>query len=132
MRPIVGCTLLLAVLASIACHTMKPVSLEQLDVLKPNRVWVTNPDQSMVVVSRPQVVGDTVVGYVDGTYEQLPSAGLKQVTVQTLSPARTAMLVGGIAAGLGVFFVAISEDVGPHAVYPIGNCDKHPTDPGCL
>ena len=76
MRPIVGCTLLLAVLSSAACNTMKPVSLEQLNALKPDRAWVTDTDQSVVVVSGPHTVGETLVGYVNGKYEELSSAGL--------------------------------------------------------
>jgi hypothetical protein len=129
MRSIMGCTLLLAALLSAACHTMKPVSLEQLTALKPDRAWVTDADQSVVVVSRPQVVGDTLVGYVKGTYEQLPSAGLKQVIVQRSAPTRTALLATGIALGLGVaFFVTrSSEPRVDHAYARV--CPGHPVTP---
>jgi hypothetical protein len=128
MRPIVGWTLLLAALTSAACHTMKPVSLEQLTTLKPDRAWVTDADQSIVVVSRPQVVGDTLVGYVNGQYEQLPSADLKLVTVQTLAPTRTALLAVGIAAGLGGVLIAMAGNNG-EVRYWGSPCPIHPVTP---
>jgi hypothetical protein len=132
MRSIVSCTLLLSLLANTACRTTKPVSLEQLNALKPERAWVTNQDQSVVVVSSPQVVGDTLVGYVAVRYERVPSAGLKQVTVRTVAPARTALLAIGIAAAFAAAFLAVSPGSGGRANYGgIGDCDKDPTNPAC-
>jgi hypothetical protein len=129
MRAALVCTLLFAALASTACHTMKPVSLEQLNALKPDRVWVTNADQSVVVMSGPQLVGDTLVGYVDGTYERLPSAEFTQVTVERLAATRSALLGTGIAVGLAVAFFATrsSEPSSPHAI--AWYCPGHPVTP---
>jgi hypothetical protein len=127
--------LLLSALASTACGTTKSVSLEQLNALKPDRAWVTSGDQSVVLVLYPHVVGDTLVGYLDGQEGQLPTAGVRQVTVRTVAPARTALLTAGIAAGLGAAFLAVravhsNEQV---ARVPDGDwdCNKHPTDPAC-
>jgi hypothetical protein len=132
MRPILGCTLFLAVLSSVACHTMKPVSLEQINLLKPDRAWVTDVDQSVVVVSRPQVVGGALAGYVNGTYATLPSAGLKQVSVQRSAPTRTAMLAVGIAATFGGAFFAIAGGGSKGQEATIGWCVKYPENPGCV
>ena len=132
MRPILGCALLVAALASAACKTMKPVTMDQLNAIKPDRAWVTESDQSVVLMSGPQVVGDTLVGYVGGQYQELPSAGLKQVVIQRPAPARTALLALGVAAGLGGFVVAIAG--GGQAALPnasAGDCDKHPDQVGC-
>jgi hypothetical protein len=125
--------MLLAALTSTACRTMKPVSLEQLNVLKPDRVWVTDADRPVVVVSGPHVVGDTLVGFVNGNYEQLPNAGLKRVTAQTLAPTRTALLAVGLATALGAaVLLKIADDRVPQSLaIPPGDCDKHPTDPAC-
>ena len=132
MHRVVGAALFLAALASAACKTMKSVTLDQLAVLKPDRAWVTAGDQSVLLIFEPKVVGDTVIGYVGRQREKLPSAGFKQVRVQTSAPARTALLAIGLTAGLGGFLVAISG--GGLSKYPAagsGDCDKHPDDPGC-
>lgn len=135
MRSIVGCTLLVAALASAACRTMKPVSLEQLSALSPDRAWVTHADDAVVVVFVPQVVGDTLAGYVNGQLTQLPRADLKQVTVRRPAPMRTALLVVGVAAGVGGLLAALSGSGNTQLPTAIsgqpGDCDKHPDDPIC-
>jgi hypothetical protein len=113
---------------------MKPVPLDQLVALKPNRVWVTEADQSVVVVTGPiNVLGDTLVGYVAGTYTEMPSSTLKQFVVQRPATTRTALLVSAIAVGIGGFVYAIAGSAGggtlPNAL--AGDCDKHPEAPGC-
>jgi hypothetical protein len=131
MRPTMTCALLLAALSSAACKTMKPVTLDQLNAMKPDRAWVTASDQSVVLVSGPQVVGDTLVGYVNGTYEEMPSAQLKQVVVQRPANGRTALLASVIAVGLGGFVVAITGSGGNGGRTQTDFCDKHPEDPTC-
>ena len=131
MRTILVGTLLLAALSSAACKTMKPVTLDQLNAMKPNRAWVTSTDQSVVLVSGPQVVGDTLVGYVNGTYEEMPSAQLKQVVVQRPASTRTALLVATIAVGMGGFIYAITGSGGNGGRTQSDFCDKHPEDPSC-
>jgi hypothetical protein len=134
MRLIVGCALLLGALASAACQTMKPVTLEQLVALKPNRVWVTEADQSVVIVTGPiNVIGDTLVGYVAGTYAEMPTSSLKQFVVQQAATTRTALLVSAIAVGVGGFVYAVAGSAGggklPNAIG--GDCDKNPDAQGC-
>ena len=135
MRSIVGCTLLVAALASAACRTMRPVSLEELNALKPDLVWVTDAHHSAVVMFEPQVVGDTLEGYVNGKYAHLPSAGLKQVTVRGPAHARTVLLAVGITAGLGGLLLAVSGSGQSHIPTATsgapGDCQKHPDEPIC-
>jgi hypothetical protein len=102
MRTAMGCALILATLASAACHTMSPVALDQLRGIQPNRVWVTRGDQSVVVVSNPQVLGDTLVGFVNRKYQVMPLASLKQLRVARAAPRRTAALVVAGIVGLAV------------------------------
>jgi hypothetical protein len=123
--------LLLSALASTACRTTKSVSLEHLNALKPDRAWVTNQDQSVVVLVGPHVVADTLAGYVDGKYEQLLSAGLRRVTVRTPAPARTVLLATGVAIGVGGLVIALSGSRNDEAHILLDDCNKRPTDPGC-
>ena len=108
MRPIVTYTLLCAALSSPGCRTMKPVSLEQLTTLGPDRVWVTVSDQSVVLMYEPKVVGDTLVGYIGKQRGRLPGAGVKHLRVQTSAPTRTALLAAGGAAALAGFLVVVA------------------------
>jgi hypothetical protein len=109
---------------------MRSVNLEQLTALKPDRAWVTGADQSIIVVSSPQVVGDTLVGYVNGKYEHLPSAGLTHVTVQASAPTRTALLAMGVAAMLGGVAIAVTAGDDVHPLHP--TCSGSPTGLTCF
>jgi hypothetical protein len=134
MRPMIGCALLLGTLATSACMTMKAVPMNELVALKPNRVWVTQTDESVVLVTGPiNVLGDTLVGYVAGTYAEMPASTLKQFVVKEPATTRTVLLVSTIAVGLGGFIYAIAGNAGgsapPNAL--AGDCDKIPDAPGC-
>ena len=136
MRPLVGCALLLAVHASAACTTMKSPTMDQLRALGPDRVWVTESDQSVVLVDDPKVIGDTLVGYIGRQRTKLPSTGIKQLRVRAPAPARTALLaIGGTAALVG-FVIAVAGSGQSQGVITViagapGDCDKHPDQPGC-
>jgi len=135
MRPII-CAVLLATLASAACKSMKSVTLDQMSLLGPERVWVTESDESVVLLYEPKVVRDTLVGYVGKHREKVPSAGVRQVRVQTAAPARTAMLVVGVGAGLIGLMIAVSgtgtsQTPTTTIAGAPGDCDKHPEQEVC-
>ncbi len=105
MRTANGCALMLVALSSAACHTMKPVTLDQLGGIAPVRVWVKRDHRPVVVVSNPQVLGDTLVGFVNRKYEVIPAADLTQVLVQRPAGGRTAaLLVAGALGFAGVTY----------------------------
>jgi hypothetical protein len=133
----VGFALLLAALASAACNTMKSVTLDQLSVLGPDRAWLTKNDESVVLMYEPKVVGDTLVGYIGTQRGRLPSAGLKELRVQTPAHTRTVLLVVGGAAGLVGFMVVVSGNGQSQPITTVpsgapGDCEKHPEGPGCF
>ena len=130
MRPILVCALLLAALVGAACKTMKPVTLEQLNVLKPERAWLTEKDQTVILVSKPQVVGDTVVGYVNGKYEEMPSSQFTRVVVQKGATSRTVLLVAVIAAGFGGMAYALTGGGATNKCDP-SYCEEHAEDVCC-
>ena len=130
-----ACTLVLAALTSTACRTTRVVSLEQLRLISPDRVWVTDSDRSILLVEEPKVRGDTLVGYVGRNRTKLPSGALKQVRVSVSAPARTALLAAGAGGALVGFLVMVGGN-GHSADLPVtagapGDCDKHPEQPGC-
>ena len=130
MRLALACTMLLAALASAACHTMSPVTLAQLSAMKPDRAWLKASD-SVMVMQGPQVVGDTLVGYVNGVYEEIPTSQVGQMIVQVPAKTRTILLAVGITVGIGGFAYAITGATGGDKYKGSDYCEEHPEDPDC-
>ena len=132
MRSTVAATLLVAAaLATAACHTMKPVSMAELSALKPERAWATETDQTVVVVEGPQVVGDTLVGYVNGVYEEMPATRFKEVMVEKPATQKTALLVGALTVGFGGMVYALTGS-GKSGGVDHSYCEEHEEDPACM
>lgn len=117
--------------AGAACHTLAPLSWQELDGLRPSRVWVTRADQSVVEVSGPQVFGDTLVGYVEGEFLELPTADLRRAVVRRPARARTIglALAGTALTAAMIALVAGGEDYSNPAHFT--DCDDNPEDPAC-
>ena len=96
------------VTTTVACHTMKPLALEDLDSVRPAQAWVTRADQSVVVVAGPQIVRNRLAGFVDGVYQVMPTSEVKQVRVRRPATARTAALVAAGAVGAAGLVVLLS------------------------
>ena len=95
----VGC-LTAITLATAACHTLRPITLAELNAAKPGAVWVTRADQSVVVVEGPQLIGDTLVGYVQGEFEEMPTANLQKFVTKKRDKAKTTALIIGTTVGI--------------------------------
>lgn len=127
MRALLGFALIVTTLASIACHTKAPATLDQLGTIKPSRAWVTLGDKSVVEISGPQVLHDTLVGYVNGVYQELPATDVKGVTIQKSATGKTVALVAVSTVAFGAFAYLItsaasSKDSGGANV----NCEENP------
>lgn len=135
MRPLIGCALLLAALTGAGCTTTKSPTLDQLRALGPDRVWVTQSDQSVVLLYEPKVVKDTLVGYIGTRRAKLPNAEIQRLRVRASAPTRTMLLAAGLVAGFGGVLFAVSGDGPSHVQTPTqggsGDCLKHPEQPGC-
>lgn len=95
-------------LATIACYTMRPVSLDDLVGEPASRVWVTRQDQSVVVVDGPQVFRGKLVGFVDGRYREMPPADWERLVARRLARGKTLALIGAGAAGFTLAAVLLS------------------------
>jgi len=131
MRSVNGYFVALAALAGSACHTMRPVTLDQLGGLQPDHVWVQRGDQGVVEVSHPQVLGDTLVGFVNRKYEVMPGANLTEVLVRRSAGGRTAALLAVSGVGLAgiAYLIAGSGKSGPDvnakcAIFEVGSDRK--------
>jgi hypothetical protein len=105
---------------------MAPLTWEEVATIRPSRVWVTTEDQAVVEVSGPQMFGDTLVGYVGGDFQELPTSDIKQVVVKRAAKGKTMALVAASIAGGAAIAVVISG-AGARPKFEV-NCDDY--DPG--
>lgn len=123
--------LLVVALSSAACHTIKPVTMNELNAIKPEQAWITESDHSIVLITGPQVVGDTLVGYVEGQYQEIPKSQFSELRVQKNATSRTVLLVSAIAVGFGGMVYAMTGS-GSGGKGQSDTCDKHPDYPECV
>ena len=99
----VGALLLLAA----ACHTMQPVPMDELLSNSINPIWVTRADHSTVIIHAPVVKGDTLQGFVDGEFREMPLSQATTIQTRRPAPARTAAVaaaVGGLTLASFLYF----------------------------
>jgi hypothetical protein len=131
VRLTVVAPLIAATLASAACHTMRPVALADLGALRPTQVWVTRADQSVAVVSGPRAFGDTLVGYVNGQFEEIPAGGLKRISMKRPAPRKTAALIAaGVVGAIAAAYLMTSTGDYRNPADTL-DCDDNPEQPGC-
>lgn len=99
---------ILAAAAGTACFTMRTVTIDDLSAGRVARVWVTQPDQSVVVVHDAQIFRGKLAGFIEGTYREMPPTDLGQMQVRTLAMGRTLGLVVAGAAAATVVAVLVS------------------------
>jgi hypothetical protein len=88
------------------CHTMRPVQPAQLGAARElAAVWVTRSDHSTVVVRGPEVRADTLVGFVDGTYREMPLSEVVSMRAREGARTRSAVLVVGSLAATSALLV---------------------------
>ena len=102
--PLVPALLGASLFCLAGCHSFRPIQPAQVGVTREwDRVWVTRPDRSTVVVSAPEVRDDTLRGFIDGTYQEMPLSDAVAMEVREGAEGRTAALViGGLAVTGGV------------------------------
>ena len=108
MRTTTAALVLFAALTSAGCYTMQEVTISDLESRMSSRIWVTQADQSVVLVESPQVFRGKLVGFVDGKYRVLPPDELEAMRVRRLATGRTILLVAGGIATLAATAAIVS------------------------
>ena len=92
-----------------ACSSMQPVAQPRafLESNRPAVVWLSkSSEQTMVALSAPQLVGDSVVGFVEGEYSEIALSQIRSMQARQYSRGRTtAFVVGAAALTTTLFFV---------------------------
>lgn len=122
------CALLIASLS--ACSTLQPVTTprEFIPAARPDRIWVTTNDNAKLLVEAPRLLGDTLVGFVGGRYEEILLPDTRWVGVRQSAPRRTAFLVAGVVVlGASLAYLLMSNGAGGGAP-----ASEDPSVPGGL
>jgi hypothetical protein len=94
---------------------LRPVATPQefIPAARPDRIWVTRTDNSKLMMEGPRLIGDTLVGWVGGKYEEILLPETRWMSVRQPAPRRTAMLIaGGVVVGAGLLFLLAGNGQG--------------------
>jgi hypothetical protein len=107
MSPIKKAALIVGItLPGMACHTMRPVEVHELSGLRPGVVRVTRTDDAVVEIAGPKIVGDRLGGFVDGKYQVLPVADVKQMQMRVPARGRTVALISaGVVGAVAITYL---------------------------
>lgn len=108
--------LLLVVPLLAGCHSWRPTTVAPQEVIaeqRPRTVRVTLSDGSLVTMSDPMVVVDSIVGSTDSGTARIPAADVRALEVERLSATRTLALVVGYASTI-VTVIAVIIAFQPH------------------
>ena len=128
MRKTFEKALIVAMLGSAACHTMVPLTFDEVGSMRPGTVYLTREDATMLELTGPQVFGDTLVGYSAGTFYELDRKEISRVTMKQSAKGKTiALVAAGIAgaAAIGVVISGLGDDS------PLYDCNDTPEIPEC-
>jgi hypothetical protein len=131
MRSPTAAWLLAVALVGAACHKMTALTLDDVDRLRPSRIWVTDADQSMFEMSGPQVFNDTIVGYVNGEFSELPAQAVRRMTIREPARGKTiALAAAGTIAAAGLIWMVAGGGIFSDPKSGT-DCDDDPENPVC-
>lgn len=115
------------VFSLVSCTTLKPVADANtyLAGSRPSQVWVRTEKQTLMLEG-PRLLGDTLVGFVDGEYREFLPGEVRGVDVRKPARGRTAVLVSGLVV-VGAFLIGALASSGPTTSLPTGEDD--PSNP---
>src|SRR5688572_14266204 len=94
-------TSLLILATVMGCSTMQPVAQprEFMRSRKPKTVWITQESaNTMVALNAPQLVGDSLVGFIEGEYVEIPMVQIQGIQAKQYARGRTVAFILGMTA----------------------------------
>lgn len=97
-----------------ACTTMQPVSRprEFMKSRQPSVVWVNHSGQKLVSLEGPQLVGDSIVGFIEGEYTEIPMSQIESMHAKQYSRSRTTAFVAGMVGVAAAAILLLSGGMG--------------------
>lgn len=101
------------------CSTLRPIAAprQYITTERPARIWVTREDGSRVAMDTPRLLGDTLVGWVDGRYVEILLPDRSQVLGRQPAAGRTVFLISGVVA-VGALLISALASSGPQGYQP--------------
>src|SRR5207237_7190998 len=97
------------------CTTSRPISArEYIPISHPSAVYITRPDNTVEVMQLPKLLGDTLVGYVNGDYQEINLSQVKQMNAKVPAGGRTALAVAGGVLAVAAIGALISGSGSPN------------------
>ncbi len=117
-RRLTAAALASLVLLATACSTMVvvPSPAQFVATKSPRMVWVTKTDNTVLALQSPQIIADTIGGFVKGDFIELPLSSVLSMRARHPAPRRTALLVSGLTLG-GAVALAVALH-SPHGAPP--------------
>jgi hypothetical protein len=106
---------LLMLVTLTACSTMQPVTQprEFMAARQPSVVWLAKSSEpNMFVLEAPKLVGDSIVGFIEGEYTEIALNQIKAMQAKQYSRSRTTLFVVGAAALVGGLFLVVKSGGG--------------------
>ncbi|HUK22472.1 MAG TPA: hypothetical protein VLV45_13075 [Gemmatimonadales bacterium] len=114
VRSLAAIAMMASMFALGACHTWRHLDASQIESDEINRVWVTQADQNTVIMSAPRLFGDTIAGFVEGQYREMPLADTRNLQERVFAAGKTTAL--GVSIGAvtltGMIYMANRSYVG--------------------
>lgn len=97
-----------------ACSTMQPVARprEFMQARQPSIVWVDHAGQQMVSIEGPQLMGDSIVGFIEGEYTEIPMSQIRSMQAKQYSRSRTTAFLAGMVAVAAAAIFLVSGGTG--------------------
>ena len=97
------------VVSMTACTSMQPVAQprEFMATRQPSVVWVSKASEpNMFALDAPKLIGDSIVGFIEGEYTEIPIVQIRTMQAKQYSRSRTTAFAVGVAAlALGSFLL---------------------------
>jgi len=103
-RRLIVATLLALVPFAMACSTVVAVSspAQFVATKSPRMVWVTKTDNTVLALQSPQIIADTLGGFVRGDFIEMPLSSVQVMRARQAAPKHTLLLVGGVTLASAV------------------------------
>lgn len=121
--------LLAAATGCVGTYRVQPA--EYITAHSPAQILVLDNSGTIHLIEGPSIKGDTLTGIESGTPDSLalPVSQVEDAMVRKVGKGRTAVLIGGLTAGLGMAVVAVVTQGKGNPCKPAGN-KKDTADPG--
>jgi len=100
-----------------ACSTMQPVAQPRdfIQTRQPAVVWLSHDQQAMISMDAPRLVGDSVVGFVEGEYTEIALSRITGMQAKQYSRSRTTGFILGL---VGLTAAVVLTVTGGHGANP--------------